>query len=241
MTTGIYQITGPNNKAYIGQSANVFTRWCQHRSDLRASRHTNQHLQNAWNKHGECQFMHSVLVVCEEKDLCLYEQICFDSTQFELYNMSPISGTTRGLKLTEEQAARRRTTFLGKKHSEESLELMRGRVFSQETKNKISAAKTGMKYNLSGEPPKQSADVRAAAAERIRERNKLPNKSWVSVELTCGLKFESISSFARACGYSQATPVLKRIYAGWTFDRIAIARKHELDKFVRVVDGLFDI
>ena len=53
MTCGIYKITNKQNeKFYIGSSTNIEMRWCAHKSCLRRNVHSNQHLQNAWNKYG---------------------------------------------------------------------------------------------------------------------------------------------------------------------------------------------
>jgi group I intron endonuclease len=54
---GIYSITNlVNRKTYIGKSSNVFHRWDIHKSRLLSGTHTNIHLQNSWNKHGEDNF-----------------------------------------------------------------------------------------------------------------------------------------------------------------------------------------
>ena len=62
MTCGIYKITNKqNDKFYIGSSTNIEMRWYAHKSYLRRNVHANQHLQNAWNKYGEDNFIFSIL------------------------------------------------------------------------------------------------------------------------------------------------------------------------------------
>lgn len=58
MRAGIYKIENlANGKIYIGQSLDVRRRITVHRSKLRGDSHGNPHLQAAWNKYGEEQFV----------------------------------------------------------------------------------------------------------------------------------------------------------------------------------------
>lgn len=66
---GIYQVINlSNNKCYIGQSIDIMTRWRQHRHYLNANKHSNTHLQNAWNKYGENEFAFRTLEIIEASD-----------------------------------------------------------------------------------------------------------------------------------------------------------------------------
>ena len=82
--SGIYQIYNPvTNKRYIGSSINVERRFKEHIRNLRANRHCNQHLQNAWNKYPE-QLIFELLEVCEPTDLLTFEQYYID--YYKSYN-----------------------------------------------------------------------------------------------------------------------------------------------------------
>lgn len=60
--TGIYSITQiSSGKRYIGSSVNIKRRWASHRSSLRRNLNDNIHLQNAWNKYGEKDFLFEIL------------------------------------------------------------------------------------------------------------------------------------------------------------------------------------
>lgn len=61
--SGIYQIRNLiNNKRYIGQTANFQKRKQIHFKDLKSkSKHTNPHLQKAYNKYGEENFVFEIL------------------------------------------------------------------------------------------------------------------------------------------------------------------------------------
>jgi hypothetical protein len=56
--SGIYKIVNRvNGKYYVGSSKDIVGyRWPKHKKELRAKRHKNDYLQNAWNKCGENNF-----------------------------------------------------------------------------------------------------------------------------------------------------------------------------------------
>lgn len=66
---GIYKITGPSGRVYVGQSRDIWSRWNDHVKDLEAGEHTNQHLQSAWIAHGPESFQFELIEEvywCEE-------------------------------------------------------------------------------------------------------------------------------------------------------------------------------
>lgn len=81
MESGIYKIVNVvDGKMYIGRSKNVYKRVRSHKCDLRKNRHGNQHLQNAWNKYGEENFMWEIVELCsldiiEEKESYWIKQL----------------------------------------------------------------------------------------------------------------------------------------------------------------------
>lgn len=86
--SGIYEIVNlKNGKKYIGQSKNLNERLNAHIRMLHGNCHTNNHLQNSYNKHGEKFFEFKALVYCEEYFLSEYEQFYVDRHDPEmLYN-----------------------------------------------------------------------------------------------------------------------------------------------------------
>lgn len=101
---GIYGILcSVSGRIYIGQARNLIARWRGHRTDLRGNRHTNSHLQRAWNKYGEAAFTFHVLESCSIDDLNARESAWV--TRFDrrwLYNLGgvgevlPSSASTKG-------------------------------------------------------------------------------------------------------------------------------------------------
>lgn len=119
--SGIYKIRNiNNNKIYIGSSVTILFRFANHKAKLRHNKHSNPHLQRAWDKYGEDSFEFTILEECQENMLIIREDAWinyYDSMNLlKGYNLQNASRTIGGMK--------------GKHHSEE-------------TKRKLSIANTG--------------------------------------------------------------------------------------------------
>lgn len=80
---GIYEIRcRVSNKVYVGSSKSIHQRWARHRNALRNGSHTTPRLQRAWNKHGEDNFVFSVIEECERDKL-------FEREQFHISRLQP--------------------------------------------------------------------------------------------------------------------------------------------------------
>jgi len=100
----IYQIKNKvSGKIYIGSTKNLRGRWNTHRSELRNNKHSNTHLQNAFNKYGADSFEFTIIEeVSDTEDLLAREQYYLDNKDPE-YNIAPdAEASARGRKLTEE-------------------------------------------------------------------------------------------------------------------------------------------
>ena len=114
---GIYQIRNLlTGIRYVGQSADVAFRLKHHLLRLRRNKHGNKHLQASWQKHGEAAFAFESLAIVEPSLLTLFEQRAFDAlnSKYGCYNQGPFLDNA-----------------------------MRGRVHSDETRAKMSAAGKG--------------------------------------------------------------------------------------------------
>lgn len=130
-------------KRYIGSSGRcLYTRYHQHKSDLVHARHGNSYLQNAWNKYGPDSF---VFWVIEEHE----PEFCSGMEHWWIQSASP-----------EYNLNTNTVTRLGAKISEESRAKMRGRVISEETREKIREARQHQVF--SPEDLKRRADSIAA-------------------------------------------------------------------------------
>lgn len=137
---GIYMIENKvNGMRYVGQSNNITKRWTQHKCDLKAGRHDNEHLQHAFNKYGEKVFEFKILEYLPEHFLDAGEVwwINYLDTFRHGYNMTKGGESTRGLipwnkgirrsdrvRAILSESAKQRTgeknSFFGKTHSEET-------------------------------------------------------------------------------------------------------------------------
>jgi group I intron endonuclease len=96
--SGIYQIRClPTEKIYVGSAVDFQQRWHQHRLSLRNGRHRNRHLQSAWNKYGEENFVMEILEYASPAELLQMEQKWIDLTQCtdksKGFNLYPVAGS----------------------------------------------------------------------------------------------------------------------------------------------------
>lgn len=137
--TGIYSIR-QGDKFYVGQAVDIKRRWNRHRNSLRSGTHSNPHLQNAWNKHGEDSFHFEIIEICESDVLLEREE----------YWISSLDAVQAGFNCKVAS-----TTWIGKQHRDETRkkisESHKGKLMTPDHCAKISAAKKGKKQNLTDE------------------------------------------------------------------------------------------
>jgi group I intron endonuclease len=171
---GIYKITSPSNKVYIGQSVNVKKRWCSY-----DERTAGPHLINSFNKYG---FDNHIFEVIEE---CSIEQLNERETHWKQCELDKVNDDfskvlfcdlhDNGAGPRSEQTKEKiRQANTGKKRSKEYAELIgnlkrgipkpegfseklrianTGKTRSEETKQRMSDAKKGIP-NLKNRKPK---------------------------------------------------------------------------------------
>ena len=162
MNCGIYTITSPSGKLYLGSAVNFTDRWNLHLSNLRTNTHHNKPLQRAFDKYGEDGLVFKKLLICEKKDLLIYEQRAMDILRPE-YNIAKIAGSLLGTKRTPLQNAEKSILLKGRK----------GRPLSLEAKEKAIAVL-------------HSPESRAKAREKLRTfENRLKNSERESVKIIC--------------------------------------------------------
>lgn len=134
--TGLYKITSPSGKFYIGSTTRSFKRrWMEHRSELRHHRHKNAILQAAWDKYGEDNMIFSVILYCHP-DLCeMYEQLALLHLPHS-YNLSiDTESPFKGRNHSDSAKEKCRLIHLGKKKA----------PFSEEHKRKLGLVSKGKK------------------------------------------------------------------------------------------------
>jgi len=121
--SGIYKIRNKiTGKYYIGSSDNILGttgRWMEHINGLKANRHENSYLQNAWNKYGKENFEFSILKEISKNDLFSLEQKYLDEAKKDgkrCYNLSFLAtgGGFGGHKHSEETKKRISKKLIGR-------------------------------------------------------------------------------------------------------------------------------
>ena len=127
--------------SYIGSSKNLGIRLKNHLNQLKRGTHSNPHLQNAFNKHGECKFSFDVLA-CADDNIIALEQAEIDKRDFKnLYNIYEVAGCTK--RMIEKRTGGR----LSKEHREKISKANIGRVVTKKTRDKLRKKHTGKKLS----------------------------------------------------------------------------------------------
>ena len=150
--SGVYEIRNIfDNHRYIGSSIDIKKRWQKHKLALNNYQHRNSHLQRAWNKYGENAFIFVTLLVCDIKNLILYEQICINKFK-PRYNIALIAGSCLGVKCSEEKKEKIIAKLSGKKRPPEvGLKVSianKGRKHTCEARVNMSLARMGKKRSV---------------------------------------------------------------------------------------------
>ena len=141
---GIYVIKNEvTRRSYLGQSTRMRKRISDHFNLLRRGDHPNQHLQRSFNKYGEASFSYDFEVVCE------------DASELDMIEEAFLSG-----------AASYDESPVWYNISKSAHVPMRGRVHSDVTRSKISAAKTGRSDHVTDAYRKRLSEAQMRRALR---------------------------------------------------------------------------
>lgn len=120
--TGIYKITSPSNKIYIGQSININKRFSDYLKDK--TKYSNQkRLLNSINKYGVNNHIFDIIEICNIEDLNKkerYWQEHYDVININGLNCKLQKTTDKSGKLSEFTKEAIRNSNLGQKRSEAS-------------------------------------------------------------------------------------------------------------------------
>ena len=174
MNCGIYKIINLiTNDFYLGQSINLEQRKRQHWSKLKRNIHTNKHLQNSWNKHGEENFKFEILVYCEPFELTRYEQELVNKWKPKYNKRLDCVDSNKGVKFPEDFGEKQRV-------------LHKGKEFSVEHKHNISIGKKGKKYGPMSEEQKlkisNSEKGKVCSEEHKRKVSESKKNSITNIE-----------------------------------------------------------
>lgn len=146
---GIYKITSPSNKVYIGQSVNINRRF-NHYFKLQSCK--NQiHLYNSLLKYGVENHKFDILLECTRQELDLYETFWYNfykNMNFTLLNLKEPGSKGKHhpdslLKIIEGLKKRKPTDYTKQKIRNS----LKGHEVTNETREKISKSKLGKKLS----------------------------------------------------------------------------------------------
>ena len=191
--SGIYCVFNiVSGKQYIGSAVNMSDRIRRHKGLLRRRKHHSVHLQNAWDKYGEENFIFLVIEYVDIENLIEREQYFIDLFDFEeLYNICPTAGSHLGRKcsdetkkklseahkgkvISEEQRRQISTANKGKVFSEEHKRKLKCKIVSEETRKKISESRKG--YVPSAETRHKLSEARSRMSDETRRKISEGNK-----------------------------------------------------------------
>lgn len=189
-SSGIYLIRCiPSGKVYVGSAVRFASRWYEHRWDLAKGTHHSVLLQRAWNKYGAEAFEFVILENCPRDQLRCREQHYMDTLKSyepaQGFNINrdaktrlgmptseaakaKISAFQKGKIVSQETRARMSAAFRGRKYSEEYKEQRRNQKHSEETKAKLSAIAKSRKPTRLG--AKLTDETKAKIAAKARGR-----------------------------------------------------------------------
>ena len=157
-----------SHRIYIGITVQrPAKRWIFHRWALRHGRHSNPHLQRAWDKYGEAAFEFAVLEECADQDALNAAEIFhieyLSSIGAALYNQKT-GGGFGGVPNAE----------VRRKMSEAS----RGKSKSAETRQRMSEGSKGIRRQQSPEGKARSLAARLEAFQRPEYKEKRRQAAW---------------------------------------------------------------
>ena len=190
--SGIYCVRNIlDNKRYVGSAVNLRIRKTAHFSKLKNNKHSNPHLQNAYNKYGYEYFIFEILEYCENKKEILLENedkwiAFYDATNPEFgYNIRKKAENNLGLKCSDEtkkklsdalqgKNAGENNGMFGKIQSEETIEKrvskIRGRKNTEETIKKMSNSSSGKNNSQYGKRGEKSPHFGKHFSEESKQK-----------------------------------------------------------------------
>lgn len=206
---GIYKITSPKGRIYIGQSRNIPRRIKSYSQDWFLKSNKQPRLRNSILKYGYCNHTFEVVEYCDLVDLNKRERYYQDK-----YNATSKSGLNCDLTESgKEVKVRSKETKnkLSKAH--------RGKVISNEVKEKISKSLKGRKlpfcvrFKISKGNKGKVFDKEFRDAVSIRMTGVLNHRSKVVLDTMTGVFYDTISEAAEC--YNVKPKKLSNMLNGW--------------------------
>jgi group I intron endonuclease len=145
--TGIYKITSPSGKVYIGQSWNIKKRWSGHRHNA----HKQPKLFASLRKYGvdahKFEVVHELPKDVSQDTINAYEQLYMDLFQSCGIDLMNVKEAGNAGKLTMEQIEKRKGRICSPETREKIRKSLLGKEFSDVRKHNISKSRLGSKLS----------------------------------------------------------------------------------------------
>lgn len=208
--SGIYKITNKaNGKNYIGQSTNLQARRADHKRRLATGKHDNEHLQNAWNQYGSCNFEFSIIEECEYNFNILNDREKYWIDRFDAlnrnkgYNIASGGGNSfslAGKSPDEIKEVYRKITNARLKKWEELGNPRKGFKMSDEQKEYLSLINTGPKHPLYGKKrPEHSKKMSGSNSPTARKVRCITTNEIFGCAKDAGEKYNTTNSNILKC------------------------------------------
>lgn len=172
--TGIYKITSPHNKIYIGQSWNIKDRWRRYKYSSTKRQHK---LYNSFQKHGIENHIFEIIHLLDENITQIqldYHEVFFWKLYITMgYEMLNIREPSSRGKLSDETKKKMSENMSGEKH------FYYGKHFTEEHKRKISLGNLGKKLGALSEQHKANISKSKKENPWIRTQKYRDNMSFV--------------------------------------------------------------
>jgi group I intron endonuclease len=196
--SGVYQIQSKikPERIYIGSAVSILQRWGLHLKGLGKGTHHSSKLQNHVNKYGIDDLSFSIIEPCLPEWLTTREQYYLNKLK-PYFNICRVAGSVFGIKRSKESIEKRLETMKGHKVSDETREKMsaakKGKVGprlgshpSEETKQKLRDANLGLKHPgsnhfMSEERRKQIGEFHKGNKYRLGKGHSAETKLKISI------------------------------------------------------------
>lgn len=186
---GIYEIFNMvNGKSYVGQSTNITQRLSKHKSELRHNKHQNLHLQNAWNKYGEYNFIFNVIEYCDIDELDDIEKYYINIWNLtnNQYGYNVESGGNLNKTLSTETKRKMSEAHKGKALSAETRKKMsearNTTGFYRVSKDKDSTCKQGFRWRYQYQYKSTKKQIKSTNLLKLKEKVEAQNLPWKIID-----------------------------------------------------------
>lgn len=178
---GIYKITSPSGKIYIGQALNIRQRWGSHKSDFLKSK---SKLHSSFVKYGFTNHIFQLVEICPDQELNDKEKhyINFYNT-FETEHGLNLTDGGGSYKIAEQTKNKIKELHKGDNYG------MKGKKHKQESKDKQSVSKLAEKNPMyRKKQPRELVERRAKASKEKRKKTKHTQETKDKISQTLKLK-----------------------------------------------------